>query len=222
MLAREKKRSKNDDDSSQTRQTRTDHQEHGAQHSTDFECADAIGHSAEKPAPPVTTTIHLSKTWKAADLAPFDLAPGDSLDLELITDTPRAGETIALKKKERDNCTDFGKLVEFYTDEEDGAEWFQVIGEDGKQKGYERELYNLWRIKFVTRHTPYSHDDEARKTKKERKLDALRRRLDRLNRDGDITDSTARFKLEKQIYDLENQPANEWEGFDVVDEGGAR
>lgn len=50
----------------------------------------------------------------------------------------------------------------------------------------------------------------------EAKLMALRARLERLG--DDITDSTERFKIERQIYDLERDAdADEWTGFDVID-----
>lgn len=47
------------------------------------------------------------------------------------------------------------------------------------------------------------------------RLEALRARLDSIDAD-EITDSTARFKVERLIYELENAPADEWAGFDLV------
>jgi hypothetical protein len=47
------------------------------------------------------------------------------------------------------------------------------------------------------------------------KLAELRARLEQLKKHGDITDSTERFRLEREIYDLEHAPADddEWPEF---------
>lgn len=173
--------------------------------------------ATKPPAKPVTETITLSdESWKAADLTPFKLAPGDKLELELITDEPRAGETIALKKKKEDHYVTFGRFDEV-CDNEEGVETVWIFDNLEKMCGFERAAYNLWRIRFVTHRGAYSDEQNSeQKADRERKLNALRRRLERLERGDDITDSSARFKLEKQIYDLEHEPADTWEGFDEV------
>jgi hypothetical protein len=169
-----------------------------------------------------TATITLSKQWEAATLAPFNLAPGDKLELELITDTPRVGETIALKQKEESRCVTFGNFVGLF-DNDDDVECVWFIDENGAEYGYERATHNVWRIKSVTRTTLYAAaaDSATSELERKRKLDVLRRRLDKLNDDDswEAHCSDKRFKLEKQIYDLEHAPdTEEWP--EVI--GGAR
>jgi hypothetical protein len=168
-----------------------------------------------------TATITLSEKWEAAALAPFGLKPGDKLELELITGTPHVSETIVLKRKEKNHSATFGNFVEF-CDSKDGVEHVWLIDENGDEEGYERAAYNLWRIKSVTRTTLYAVAAGSVTSRRERQLEALRRRLDELNDDDswEAHCSGKRFKLEKQIYDLEReQERDEWP--EMIGEAGA-
>jgi hypothetical protein len=66
--------------------------------------------------------------------------------------------------------------------------------------------WTAYTITDVRRHNPHAD-----------KIAELRQRLDKIDAD-DITDSTARFNVEREIDKLENEqsPADEWAGFDLV------
>jgi hypothetical protein len=109
-----------------------------------------------------------------------------------------------------------GRFIEFcpFTDDDD-----KVIG-DGIKLDTPDEGETIYNLAF---YSPYRLSEFGeRETANGEKIAELRARLNKINAD-EITDSSARFNLEKQIYDLENEPAtpvDEWEGFDLVSEGG--
>jgi hypothetical protein len=64
---------------------------------------------------------------------------------------------------------------------------------------------------------PETFEDATRQVR----IAQLRRRLEMLDEEDDqIVTCSDRFKIQKQIYDLEHECADEWEGFDLVVEGG--
>jgi hypothetical protein len=99
-----------------------------------------------------------------------------------------------------------GHLVSFtaegftITDERGRRDFrFSDVEYAGRVVSFQREVKRG--AESATEHSAGSHD-----------LTALMARLETLRRDGDITDESTIFRIEKQIYDLENAPqeSDEW------------
>jgi hypothetical protein len=112
---------------------------------------------------------------------------------------------------------DAGRFLRFENVVFDGDEHarpaitLEVEYNDG-ERGEESFLLATW--------TAFAVTDVRRKEPHGEKIAELRERLDKIDAD-DITDSTARFNVEREIYRLENEPppADEWTGFDLITEG---
>jgi hypothetical protein len=79
--------------------------------------------------------------------------------------------------------------------------------------------YNRADLQLICRVTWFARRVKPVALGPEHKLKQLRKRLDRLNESDDVTDSTARFRVEKEIYNLERE-RDEWP--EVIAERGAR
>lgn len=101
-------------------------------------------------------------------------------------------------------CGDKGYLIKYPLDDE------PVVHELSSA-----EVSQLWRVVSVERGgevvREYPLTEGARD---EGRLNELRGKLARLELLPE--NEASRFTLEKQIYDLEHEPANEWEGFEIV------
>ncbi|HKC62041.1 MAG TPA: hypothetical protein VKB86_00280 [Pyrinomonadaceae bacterium] len=95
-----------------------------------------------------------------------------------------------------------------YRQEADGD--FTIVAEDGDYTYDSSHRNHLLRVITVER-TPRRPEDGGMTDETERHLRFLRARLEHLNESDDITDCTARFKLEREIYDLEHKLGDdEW------------
>jgi hypothetical protein len=167
-----------------------------------------------KDAKPATATYNATREPEYG--RSLGLAAGDRFTLVPATDIkPRQ---IIFAVSVTTATWEAGRFIEFCPfKDEDG----KVIGDairldtpDEGETSYNLKFYSPYRLsEFQERETPNS-----------KQIAELRARFNMIDAD-DITDSSARFKLEKQIYDLEQTtPADEWEGFDFIDDGkgGAR
>jgi hypothetical protein len=102
-----------------------------------------------------------------------------------------------------------GQLAHIQHDEEPGERYYSrvcLIKDDTVRVcGYDDEPHDEPRSLILGVVVEIQHDD-CNPTK----IEALRHRLSQIDAD-DITDSTARFRLERQIYDLEHPPVSEEE-----------
>jgi hypothetical protein len=157
------------------------------------------------------------------DLDAFGVLKGDTLEaVETGISDLLLGDLIIIFDAKRTKIEGIGRFAGTEDDHaEEDSEKINAfcVDESDDNYRYEGDHFQVSRVVAVTRRieigrgTPETFDAAARKAR----LAQLRRRLERLDRD-EITDSTARFKLERQIYDLEHEPADEWEGFDTVGE----
>jgi hypothetical protein len=164
--------------------------------------------------PAIKTTVTFADAWTESQIAPLGFKAKDTLAIQQI-DQPEQGEIIILFQPGRKGMS-VGRFVEFADDEDDQpCVWIEEG--DGKVSGWGLSTNKCWRILTVTRCEAFNgratgdvKDDKARR------LASLRRRLKNIDAD-DITDSTARFNVEREIYRLENEPTPaEWQGFDLV------
>lgn len=154
---------------------------------------------------PVTHKLYLTET--ISEFLSYGMRSGDDLEAVEVSEL-QAGDFAAyiVSSKPRDFYV--AQIVNYTADK-------ISLKVNGQTLTYRRaRLIRLCRI------TQYTHkikppavepnQTDIASQEHERQIAALRARLDRLDAD-DITDSTARFKLEKQIYDLEReQERDEW------------
>jgi hypothetical protein len=111
-----------------------------------------------------------------------------------------------------------GRFVRFepFLDDETGETSLGIVLEDEDDSGRYEQSYPLttWTALRIVKIEPTAHPHAD-------KIAKLQQRLAEIDAD-DITDSTARFNIEREIFKLENEPtpADEWEGFDLILEGG--
>ena len=152
-------------------------------------------------------------------LAPFNILPGDTLCLEVVfpRDKMRDEELLAINHKSTKEWS-FGRYI--LLDKPTASQkkyltkYYPMEMPGGGCTSYEKDTYVLLRVLSITRtfkpDEPSATECPPEKDKQER-LAALRARLESVNRDDEITSCTARFKLEKEIYDLERElDADEW------------
>jgi hypothetical protein len=170
--------------------------------------------------------IRVNVTASSTSLRPFGIEPGDQL---WVSETPcaelRPGDLIALWDKE-DQEWDFGRFIDTGSqlwEQTDDTEtpYIGIMTGQGKSLDYMQTAYTCYLVIAITRTITVprgttADTDEARRAGA---LAALHARLDKLDAD-EITDTSARFKLEKQIYDLEREAAAEWDEY--ITDGGAR
>jgi hypothetical protein len=119
-----------------------------------------------------------------------------------------AGDLVAVWDKENDKWAGIGYFLA--TDEKD----FHVQEHDGCTYNYTHGAgwWTLYLLNAITRRTEIKRGQsaEAERDKRERRIEALRQRLDKLT---DISDETQRFRIEREIFDLEHAAAcaeDEW------------
>lgn len=132
----------------------------------------------------------------------FGLLAGDKIELEEVSD-PRSGEVLVLRFNK---AWEVGRFVEY--DEDEGKRVIVLDQIDGR---YEFTLGSteVYRVSAITRRfTPEEAKGGAREADRERRIAELRGRLDKLT---DITDETQRFRIEREVYDLERAvDEDEW------------
>jgi hypothetical protein len=119
-----------------------------------------------------------------------------------------AGDLVAVWDKENDKWAGIGYFLatdekEFHVQEQDGCTYNYTHG---------AEWWTLYLLTAITRRTEVRRGQttEAESAKRERRIEALRQRLDKLT---NIEDETARFRIEREIFDLEHAAAcaeDEW------------
>ncbi len=134
--------------------------------------------------------------------ARFGLLAGDKVELEEVSD-PRSGEVLLLRYK---NQWEVGRFIGYQEDE--GKRWIVVDQLEGEY-WFSLSSTVVYRISAVIRRfIPEEAKGDESKADKARRIAELRRRLDRLT---DITDETQRFRIEREIYDLEHAvDEDEW------------
>ncbi len=140
---------------------------------------------------------------------PLGIHAGDKLESEETTvESLCAGDLVAVWDKENDKWAGIGYFLA--TDEKD----FHVQEQDGFTYYYthDGELWTLYLLTAITRRTEVRRGQttEAERVKRERRIEALRQRLDKLT---NIEDETARFRIEREIFDLEHAAScaeDEW------------
>jgi hypothetical protein len=145
------------------------------------------------------TTAHVAKDDHSRER--FGLMPDDNLTLEECDDL-RAGETVLLWDKEGGTWDGVMRFVEY---EEDG-EWGRAprLYDGTTSEIYNPAAYHFYRITSITRTIEVKRPDEnGEDVQTKQKIQRLRDRLSRMDAD-DITDSSARMKLETEIYNLEH------------------
>ena len=164
-------------------------------------------------AQPVPHTEKQRLTIRVADdnstYEPLGIHAGDKLESEETTvEALCAGDLVAVWDKENDKWAGIGYFLA--TDEKD----FHVQEQDGFTYYYthDGELWTLYLLTAITRRTEVRRGQtaEAERVKRERRIEALRQRLDKLT---NIEDETARFRIEREIFDLEHAAAcaeDEW------------
>ncbi len=155
--------------------------------------------------------------------AAFNIRAGDTLTMELADERElRDGELIGVCPKGKAEWEAFGRVVKDFGDERD-AKGYGLRWATGGCQWCDFGKYTPFRVARITRTIiPEVVPDGDGPTGKiesidemEAKLEELRSRLERVSQSDDITDCTARFALEKQIYDLEREiereaRADEW------------
>jgi hypothetical protein len=163
--------------------------------------------------------IELNIPAAFTSLAPFNILPGDTLCLEVVfpRDKLRDGELLAINHKSMMEWS-FGRYIPLdkptASQKKYLTEYYPMETPGGGCTSYEKDTYVLLRVISITRtfkpDEPSATECSPEKEKQER-LAALRARLESVNRDDEITSCTARFRLEKEIYDLERElGADEW------------
>ena len=140
---------------------------------------------------------------------PLGIHAGDKLESEETTvEALCAGDLVAVWDKENDKWAGIGYFLA--TDEKD----FHVQEHDGRPYHYTHGAgwWTLYLLNAITRRTEIKRGQtaDAERVKRERRIEALRQRLDKLT---NIEDETARFRIEREIYDLTHAPAcaeDEW------------
>ena len=160
----------------------------------------ATTHEENATARTRATTVDVNKNCHS--YAMYGLLAGDHLELEQ-TDEPRAGEVLLLWFN---NNWEVGRFVG-YDGDESGREI--VLDQANDRYGFDLRSTIVYRVKAITRRfTPEQATADARKEGDARRLAELRTRLDKLT---DITDESARFRIEREIYDLEHAvDGDEW------------
>ncbi|HYY97592.1 MAG TPA: hypothetical protein VE642_03325 [Pyrinomonadaceae bacterium] len=149
----------------------------------------------------------------------LELAGGDVL-VAVEGGEPRDGDICAMRWV---NCLgmEFGKEGRYH---DEGGGDFSVRGDFDARRG-KPVIYgpehrrHLLRVVAIER-TPRRPEDAGLSDETERHLRFLRSRRDALNARDDITDCSTRFKLEKEIYDIEHPvDLDDWSAWE---EGGER
>jgi hypothetical protein len=152
-----------------------------------------------------TKTHHAPKTARVGkddhSHERYGLLAGDIATVAKCDDL-RPGEVVVLWDREDGKC-EAGRFVGY----EDDKEWGRCprVEQTSGSELCDPAVWSLYRITSITRFITVERPTTAagEEALRRQKLERLRERLERIDAD-DITDSTAIFKLEKQIYDLEH------------------
>jgi DNA-binding phage protein len=165
----------------------------------------------ERAATPPTEKQRL--TTKVADdnstYETLGIHAGDKLESEETTvEALCAGDLVAVWDKENDKWAGIGYFLA--TDEKD----FHVQEHDGRPYHYTHGAgwWTLYLLNAITRRTEIKRGQsaEAERVKRELLITALKKRLDRLTSNDEESE---RFRVEREIYDLEHAAAcaeDEW------------
>lgn len=144
----------------------------------------------------------------ATSVVNFGLRPGDHLTLK-PADDPQPRQILFMHRHEGNNW-DVGRFVGFspFDEQNPGIAIDQSDGEGPV-------TFNLtfWRAYHITEITPYQAPADPR-------LDKLRAELQRLGYEPE--NEAAQLKVESEMFAIEHapaEPADEWEGFDLVNSG---
>lgn len=149
----------------------------------------------------------------------FGLEPGDKLELTKLSPADlHVGDLIAMWDERKNKWGVVGRFIQTARerrekDDTAETEYVKLIRYDGEEWSYALRSFTPYLIETIHRtiKVPRGASTSAARLRREAQVSALRARLERLEHRGDLTNSTARFKLEKQIYDLEHGPdADEW------------
>jgi hypothetical protein len=147
------------------------------------------------------------------ELEPFGLRAGDKIKLTECAD-PRPGEVLVIWHTKEEKWVGAGRFIKNIEDEDYGhAPHVEMFDDEYTFDPTAHEFYRVTSIKrnITIERPPAEGEASAEGRACERELKRLRERLDVLNENDDITTCSARFKLEKQIYDLEQQGnVSEW------------
>ncbi len=140
---------------------------------------------------------------------PLGIHAGDKLEGEVTTvEALCPGDLVAVWDKKNDTWAGIGYFLA--TDEKE----FHVQEHDGCTYDYthDAEGWTLYLLTAITRRTEIRRGQttEAERVNREGRIEALRQRLDKLT---NIEDETARFRIEREIFDLEHAAAcaeDEW------------
>src|ERR1051326_778302 len=168
---------------------------------------------------------HAALTIDRGNLEPFGILPGDTLTLELIDGDPREGELIALCNRRTGEWGGVGRYFASQGDnpEEFNARYYPVYWASGGAMAVEKADYAAYRVAGYFRPlkpvpggaASAPPADKARAAQ----IARLKARLARLNEDDEITTCSARFKLEKQIFDLEHPiDSDDWSAWERSEE----
>jgi hypothetical protein len=163
-------------------------------------------------------TLEIQVPKDAKHLAPFNVLPGDILKLELAHMSElRDGELLAVYDK--DKRLTIARCINNFGDERD-EKGFGLEYATGGALWCPKDEYFPFRVLTITRtFKPDVPPVQPPPSEKQEQLAELRARLERLDEQDEITTCTARFQLEKRIYDLEHSlDADEWP--DLIDDKG--
>lgn len=162
--------------------------------------------------------LRIPDEWEQ-DLAGYNILPGDELLLEVIFpgDELHEGELLAINNKKTREWEGFGYCLNPFGDERD-EKFYGLAWASGGAAGYDVDENVALRVLAITRtFKPGRVDPETLapittqrdEDDRQEHLEQLRVRLKHIDESDDITDCSARFKLEKRIYDLEHDPGDD-------------
>jgi hypothetical protein len=141
------------------------------------------------------------------------IRPGETVTLKPATD-PKPRQIVIMYRHagegENGQQWEGGRFVRFEPFDDDDKEPGIVIEEEEADDEGNRErkfLLTTWTPLTVTEIKPPSHPHAEH-------VSEIRQQLTELDYKPENED--CRYRLEKQIYDLEHEPADEWAGFDLV------
>ena len=167
----------------------------------------------QERAQPVPHTEKQRLTIRVADdnstYETLGIHAGDKLESEETTvEALCAGDLVAVWDKENDKWAGIGYFLA--TDEKE----FHVQEHDGRPYHYTHGAgwWTLYLLNAITRRTEIKRGQtaDAERVKRELLITALKKRLDRLTSNDEESE---RFRVEREIYDLEHAPAcaeDEW------------